>query len=212
MATLTYTTLGGITAGAPNVASDVTTAFTQAQTAINSVDDTQYTNQNNSVWKTVGAQSLTVGSGVVAGTYWSSIQSGSTIVASGGTNALGPVGFMLQAADFAVTGKTTTLRVNAHLVVNATGPGTTLTFGLHPVSAVGGGAGLVSYTLGAAVAGSTIAFASPSASTGTQGSSAGFAISALGASTTYVFGCVLSGTTAANSVTPTSLSLQMRHV
>lgn len=41
MATLTYTTLGGITAGAPNTASDVTTAFTQAQTAINTIDAAQ---------------------------------------------------------------------------------------------------------------------------------------------------------------------------
>lgn len=44
MADLAYTTLGGIVAGAPNVASDVTTAFTQAQTSINNVDAEQLTN------------------------------------------------------------------------------------------------------------------------------------------------------------------------
>lgn len=44
MADLAYTTLGGIVAGAPNTASDVTTAFTQAQTSINNVDAEQFTN------------------------------------------------------------------------------------------------------------------------------------------------------------------------
>lgn len=43
MADLAYTTLGGIIAGAPNTASDVTTAFTQAQTSINNVDAEQFT-------------------------------------------------------------------------------------------------------------------------------------------------------------------------
>lgn len=46
MAILSYTTLGGITAGAANTASDVTTAFTQAQTAINSVDKEQLSTAN----------------------------------------------------------------------------------------------------------------------------------------------------------------------
>jgi hypothetical protein len=210
LATLTYTTLGGIVAGAPNTASDVTTAFTQAQTSINNVEDTQYTNQNNSVWKTYGAISGTIYGNYAAATYWFSL-SGSPI-ASASSDGNGAHGFMPQAADLAVSGKTTTFRVNAVVATNASGPATTLTFGVHPVTAQAAGGGVISYTLGAAVAGSTAAFASPSASGCTQSSSTGFTIAALGSSTQYMFGVVLAGTTNASSCTQATLSLQVRHV
>jgi hypothetical protein len=220
MAVLSYTTLGGIVAAAPNVASDVTTAFTQAQTSINNVESAQIVNgtigdaklasPNNTVWREVGTTVADIAPGYTAATYW--ITGYGTPVSSGTAFAGGARGYMPQSADYAVSGKTTTFRLNTTLAVSGTAPGVTLTFGLHPVTATAGSGGNISYTIGAAVAGSTTAFASPSSGTQTRSASSGFAISALTSTTLYVIGCVLSGTVAANSLPSATCMLQVSHV
>jgi len=212
MAVLSYTTLGGILAGAPNVASDVTTAFTQAQTSINNVQDDQYVNKNNQVWRAVLQTPCYIGGGLTAGTYWIP-GSGATTnpVASGvSVSGNGAVAFIpATAADYAVTGKTTTYRLSTLMSSGATTLGTTATFGVYPVTALTNtGVGQLGWTLGAVVAGSTAAQTS-TASSMTQVTSSTFTLSS---STNYVIGVAIAGTVSAMHVSASTLILQMSHV
>ncbi len=68
--------------------------------------------------------------------------------------------FQFTAADYAITGRTTKLRLRATVMNNAAAPGRTATVGLYPVTAVGGSADKMSLTLGTVVTGSTITFSS----------------------------------------------------
>lgn len=113
----------------------------------------------------------------------------------------------LNPADYAVTGLTARLRVKAQLVTNATAPTGTWTFGLHPVTAVAGASGGVSYTIGAAVSGSTVAFATPAASSLNQNVAADFGFPAAGY---YALGLVTSAAVATSSYVHVSAFLQMR--
>jgi hypothetical protein len=83
----------------------------------------------------------------------------------------------------------------------------TLTAGLFPVSSVTGSAGAISATMGAVTAGSTVAFASPSASTVNHGNSGDFTIPANGH---YTLGLTLSGNPAVNSHISIAMQLQQR--
>lgn len=112
-------------------------------------------------------------------------------------------------ADYAMTGKTLKLRVRAQCYVNTAGPAVTLTAGLYPVSAIGGTTDNVAVTLGAVTAGSTVAFASPGASSTNQGNSGDFAAPADGH---YLLGLALSGTPAANNGNIINVQLQQRWV
>lgn len=108
-----------------------------------------------------------------------------TIAANGAATA-SVVPIDLLAADYAVSGKTTKLRVKANLYV-AGAPAVTITVGLYPLPA---GANL---TINAAtvVSGSTVAFASPSANTTPGANSGDFNLPADGL---YVLGYTVSGT------------------
>jgi hypothetical protein len=90
------------------------------------------------------------------------IASGASSAASTTTYAPTPAVFQFTAADYAITGRTTKLRLRATVLNNATAPGRTATVGLYPVTAVGGGTDAASVTLGTVVSGSTIAFSSAS--------------------------------------------------
>jgi hypothetical protein len=114
----------------------------------------------------------------------------------------------LSAADYTVAGLNTLLSVRANVAVNATAPAVTITAGLHPVSAVTGTATNINYTIGAAVTGSTVAFASPAASSLVQGASTDFVVPADGY---YVLGFTLSATPAANSVVGLRAGLGYKH-
>lgn len=102
----------------------------------------------------------------------------------------------IDPADIAVTGATTQLEVDAICLTNATAPAITFTVGLYPISAVAGGADVITMTAGTVQAGSTVAFASPTASTRSRTLSGVFTAPAAGY---YALGVVLSGTTAASS-------------
>jgi hypothetical protein len=114
----------------------------------------------------------------------------------------------LNPADYAVAGLTARLRVKAQLVCNAVAPTGTWTFGLHPVTAVAGAAGGVSYTIGAAVTGSTVAFTTPAASSMNQNASADMAFPAAGY---YALGLVTSAAVATSSYVHASAFLQTRN-
>lgn len=208
MGTLTYTTLGGIVAAAPNVASDVTTAFTQAQTSINNVQDDQYINKNNQVWRTVMQTTPPTRGGQTANTYW--VATNGSLISSGGTTTDGTPAFAPSVAgDYAVTGKTTTYRLSVNMACNATTCGTTITFGVYPVTTCSGGsANVLGYTLGSVVAGSTVAHTG-TANSIVQSTSSTFT---LGTSSAYVIAYAVAGTTSAAHTSQCTALLQMSHV
>lgn len=115
--------------------------------------------------------------------------------------------FYLDDADWTVSGRTLKLRVRAQAYTNATAPAMTITAGLFPVSSVTGGVGANQATLGAVTSGSTVAFASPSASTTNQGNSGDFSFPADGH---YALGFSASGAGAANSRVVLAIQLQLR--
>lgn len=113
----------------------------------------------------------------------------------------------LDAADYAVTGKTTKLRIVAQVAANATAPAINFTFGLYPVT-VAGAADDVDFTYGTVTSGSTVAINTPSASTLTGSDGSDFDAPSTGA---YGLGVVTSGGIANNSAVAVYAALQMRH-
>lgn len=120
--------------------------------------------------------------------------------------------FYLDPADYAVTGRSSMLRVRGFVVVNATAPATNWTFGLYGVATWGGAAGAVPTiaTLSAVTAGSTAAINAPGATAPTTAASADFAFPA--AAGYYVLAVVNSGAAAANSRLAAKAVLQLRQV
>lgn len=119
MATLTYTTLGGITAGAPNTASDVTTAFTQAQAAINTIDTAQIAAAAVTDAKLAMLRGVINSNGTIAqGTGFTCSRTGTGAYTVTFTNAYSaaPVAFVGSSAstEFVplVTASTTALTIN----------------------------------------------------------------------------------------------------
>lgn len=139
---------------------------------------------------------------MVAGTYYFS--DGNPLTVSGGANV--PQIIYIN-SGYAVSSKTTKLRLTGWLASNATAPGITFTFGLYPVT-VAGSADVLTATLGTVVTGSTIAMTTPSASTVTPAVGADFTLPATGA---YVLGVVTSGTLANNCAYGIGATLEMGH-
>lgn len=147
--------------------------------------------------------------GRVAGTYGFAQ---SQPLAITGTGILYPLNAIyIAAADFpSINGLAAKLRVRAQLFVNDVAPTGNFTFGLHPITrpASSGGAGLLIYTIGAAVAGSTVAINTPAADSSNVAASADFALPADGH---YVLGVVTTATVAASSHLHMSIALQLRN-
>jgi hypothetical protein len=116
----------------------------------------------------------------------------------------GVVLFQFAKADYEVSGATQKLRLRVQLETNGTAPSRTFTVGMYPVTGISAG----TYTVGAAVTGSTVAFASPSANTLSQGNSGDFAIPSDGP---FVFGVALSGATPGGSKSAIHIQLQTHH-
>jgi hypothetical protein len=163
-----------------------------------------------SAYKTVQTASAIAADAYSAGTYF--LAPGETgtdglLLSGATTNHQTPDVFYFDDADYAISGRTTKLRVRAQVLVNATAPAITFTFGLYPVT-VGGGPAVVAFTAGTVVSGSTTAIASPGASAGSQANSGDFTIPSDG----YHALCVaLSGDPAANFRGLVSAQLQVRH-
>jgi hypothetical protein len=182
--------------------------FTAAETWSTTLADDNFSSSAGmySAYRTIHE---TAGSLVAAGTT-----AGDFLLASGSallretTDTTGAIPvFYLDDARYAISGRSLKLCVDAQAIVNGTGPATTLTVGLFPVSSVAGAAGNLQATLGTVTSGSTVAFASPLANTPNQGSSTDFAFPADGY---YTLGVTLAGTTAANSRVGINAQLQVR--
>lgn len=111
-------------------------------------------------------------------------------------------------ADYVVGSKTQKLRVRAQVAANATAPAITFTVGLYPLT-VAGATDALAFTVGTVVTGSTVAIASPPASTITQDNSGDFAIPADGA---HCLAVVTSAQIANNSAVTVAVQLQTRSV
>jgi hypothetical protein len=106
--------------------------------------------------------------------------------------------YLDPAAYVAPAGKTLKLRVRGWTVVNTVAPAITLTVGLYPVTTIAGAGGSApTAAIGTVVTGSTVAFASPSASTANAAVSTDFAFPTAGF---YAVGVALSGAGTASSI------------
>lgn len=131
-------------------------------------------------------------------------ESGSTgLAAATGDSPLAVV--YIDPADYTVPNIQTKFRVRAVCLTNATAPAINFTVGLYPVTAVAGGANVITMTPGAVQGGSTVLFTAPALSTPNQNNSGDFTGLVAGY---YAFGVVLSGTNAASSRVIISATLQ----
>lgn len=121
--------------------------------------------------------------------------------------------FYIQPADFAAGTRTTKLRIRADCIVNATAPAVDFTVGLYPVATWGGAAGSnpTIATIGAVIAGSTVAYSAPAAAGPVTPplTSGDFTAPAAG---WYVLAVAVSGSQAANSQVYLHAELQVRQV
>lgn len=120
-------------------------------------------------------------SGQTAASYVLGTNNGSGVMIASGGNAIpfsglpGVPSFDFVAADHAVTGLTTKLRLRAQASTAATAPAITFTFGLYPLTS-GGATTFQAYTLGTVVPGSTVAHVSPGTNGIVRGNSGDFTI------------------------------------
>lgn len=145
----------------------------------------------------------------VAGTY--GLGQGDPLAVSG-TGTLYPLNVIyIDAADYPAIGALAAkLRVRCIIEANDVAPTGNFTIGLHAVTRPGtsGGAGLVIYTMAAAIAGSTATQNTPAADSQNIITGADFAVPATGF---YVLGVVTTGTIATSAHVHISAQLQMRY-
>lgn len=179
---------------------------------LNSIqDDYEAAFSSYKIYRRVDGVSGGASSTFAAGTYMFVGSSGGVVLSAGAASALASSAFYLDPADVAAAPRTAKLRLGAGVIVNGTAPATTMTFGLYPVATFGGASPNMPTvaTLGTVVAGSTVGFASPAASSSGQVNSGDFTYPSAGY---YVIGIVNSGTSTANSVMAFSATLQYRQV
>lgn len=115
----------------------------------------------------------------------------------------------IEAARYAVAGKTTQIRLRFRLVVNATAPARNFTANLYPVSAWAGAAAAVVPTVGAAVTGIAAAINAPAA--GRAGTDVVGSWVNLPADGDYLVGVDVSGAMAAGSAVGGRVRVEYRH-
>ncbi len=148
--------------------------------------------------------------GATANTYpvpWNGAANLST-----GAQPTKPIAFYIDLADYAVTGRSTVLRIRFSILVNNTAPTINFVAGLYPISTYGGVAAETSLgTLGTVTSGSTATINTPAAGPGAIAPvvSSDFAFPSAG---WYVLGIAASGAQAANSHVTTDINLQVRQV
>jgi hypothetical protein len=180
------------------------------------ITDANLASPNNSVYRKIFHSSGMLGADAGAATYMlgsnassSSLMLSSTIDVEPSDGAeRSPDLFYFDDADYTVAGLTRKLRLRAQVAANATQPVLTFTFGLYPIT-IAGSADKLTFSLGTVVASSTVAIASPAASTVTSGVNSDFTIPADGS---YALGVVTSAGMTNNSAVAVYAQLQLRHV
>lgn len=211
MGLISYTTLASLIAGAPEKIADVVDCLQKIQTVVNGqVDGT-----NAPAITGAYGDPLLRGAGQIGPTFGAAtylIKADAAIAFASGVADNSGSGHQMHialAAAYGVTGVTTKLRIRPWVMVNAAAPAINFTFGLHPVSAVAGAAGITTVTVGAAVAGSTVAINAPSASAVTPGTGPDFNYSLLTDGIGYMLGVTTSGAPAASSVSTCGAILEL---
>lgn len=186
---------------------DTRTSLATIVTLVNGNIDGFNAPAHKSQYRTIARADGNVANGAPAGTQIAPLCGSTGDFRSGVSSASDiPVLVIYTAADYAVTGLTTRLRLRTWTQTNATTPGVNLTFGLYPLSSTGDTTNMT-FTLGAVVAASVVTRNAPAASTLYSDASSDFAAPADG---TYLFGCVFSGVTA--GVVGLGWELQVRNV
>lgn len=207
MTTFSYTTGNptNLTGGATASMNDIQGPFTDLRTYLNggNIDYTNLASATDSYYKTVFETNLS-SAGNATGTYVFA-----TAIGMVSPNTVGSARSVryINTADYPGGTRTPRLRIAVSLMVNTTAPAITYTYGLYPVTAISGVASQPTITLGAVVAGSTAAIASPSASSSNHVEGSEFTFPTTGY---YALGCLLSGTETANSFLAHNVVLQFR--
>lgn len=210
---LTHTLTGGTN---ENV-NQVQTNFTDVRTWANgNVDDTNFLASAGmyTAYRTILAATSVLRVDAAAATFYLATGPlGAAVTGAAGNISPGSPGDIpplvyFDDADYLISGRTQKLRLRAQVSTNATQPLITFTFGLYPVT-FAGAADVLTATLGAVVASSTVAIASPAASSTTPGASADFTIPADGL---YCLGVATSALLTNNNISLLSAQLQTHWV
>jgi hypothetical protein len=152
-------------------------------------------------------------SGIAAsGTYLMCIDGGGSPLAAGAGSALATQrAFYIDPADHAASPRAAKWRLRFGSITNAVAPGVTMTLGLYPVTGWGGASGsnAIVQTVGTVTSGSTVAIATPGASSVVQQVTSDFVIASAG---WYSLGIVFNAAIALNSFVSLSTVLQFRQV
>jgi len=130
---------------------------------------------------------------------------------SGGANPVGVYDSLLylDPAEYAANSRVTKLNLRVAAVPNTSAPGTTFTTSLYPIATYAGASQPLPATVGTLISGSSVAIASPGASTLVTATSGDFNMPAAGA---YLIGVTLSGIPTGASQTALIATLSMRQV
>lgn len=189
----------------------VTNSLTNLSTWANgNVQDTDLNSPNNGVRRLLLEDRMAFGGGQVAGFYFADASGGGAV--NGGVHQtavklwIPDQGLSSQPTDFQVANKASFCRIRVSLCVNTVSPGITFTMGLYPLSTLGGvGVSQIIYTFGGVLAGSTVASASPAATTAVMLETGQFAMPTSG--NPYAIGFQTSGTMPANCTVAISAQL-----
>ncbi len=162
---------------------------------------------DNTVYRPLLALSGRMANDATNATY--AFSQGGAMIASGGNHA-SPLWVPTTYIDDAYFGTGAKLLVVGQIYCSATAPGTiTFTFGLHNISAVAGGTDIMTYTMDAAVSGSTSTVVNPLTSTRNLATTAAdFAVPADGH---YTLGLATSAALANNLAVSASAQLYVRN-
>jgi hypothetical protein len=205
MATVVYPYT--LTAGQPENVNQLNSNLSALTAQVNgNLDATNIAHSTLGDYRTV-FQAVGFGTGLGSGTVLPTASGG--VIGVGGSSANAPMVFQFDPTHYSVSGLSTMLRMSVWLGVNGTAPAVNFTFGLYPVSNLGGGAGVFGVSvLGAVVSGSTAVINAPASTSATGAVSSDFAAPTAGA---YVPAVVLSGSQAANSAVSFTWMLQRRY-
>jgi hypothetical protein len=130
---------------------------------LSGITDAQLASPGLGVYRRLVSLAAQIASAVAAATRLLGEGTGGSATGSSTTNW--PVLVPIFAADYAVSGKTTKLRLRVAVQTNNVAPAATFTFGLYPITGAGGASSAGnSTTLGTVVTGSTKAITTPAAS------------------------------------------------
>jgi len=167
-------------------------------------------------YKRLNRAANVISSAAGAGTIYFMQAGGNAIAdgtASGGANAVSAADVVidLDPTEFNANARTTKLNLRVTAIPNAVAPGVTFTTSLWPISTYAGASGSVPLiaSVGTLTAGSSVAIASPAATTRVTQVSGDFNCPAAGA---YVLGTTFTGAVAAGSRVTFVATLSMRQV